>query len=66
MRGLVLDIGCGTGSLAVLLTHAGRAVVAIDPAGASLEVARAKHAPIGITWLHGYATDLPAAGADSR
>ncbi|MGF6885653.1 SAM-dependent methyltransferase [Nocardia sp. GAS34] len=60
----VLDIGCGTGTLAVLLARAGRTVVAIDPAEASLEVAKAKDAPPGITWLHGDATDVPATGAD--
>ena len=30
----VLDIGCGTGSLAILLAATGRAVVAADPAAA--------------------------------
>jgi 2-polyprenyl-3-methyl-5-hydroxy-6-metoxy-1,4-benzoquinol methylase len=36
----VLDVGCGTGSMAVLLARAGRTVVGVDPAAASLEVAR--------------------------
>src|SRR5947209_19815088 len=38
----VLDVGCGTGSLAIALARAGRTVVAVDPAAASLDVARAK------------------------
>ena len=38
----VLDVGCGTGSLAILLARAGRTVIAVDPAAASLDVARAK------------------------
>lgn len=59
---LVLDIGCGTGSLAVLLARSGRTVVAVDPAQASLEVAKAKGVP-GITWLHGHAADVPDIGA---
>src|SRR3954451_16390107 len=37
----VLDVGCGTGSLAIALARAGRTVVAVDPAAASLDVARA-------------------------
>jgi 2-polyprenyl-3-methyl-5-hydroxy-6-metoxy-1,4-benzoquinol methylase len=38
----VIDIGCGTGCLAILLAESGRTVVAVDPAEASLEVARSK------------------------
>jgi len=37
----VLDIGCGTGCLALLLATAGHTVVAVGPAQASLEVAQA-------------------------
>jgi SAM-dependent methyltransferase len=61
---LVLDIGCGTGTLAVLLARSGRTVVAVDPAQASLEVAKAKGASLRITWLHGHAADVPEIGAD--
>jgi 2-polyprenyl-3-methyl-5-hydroxy-6-metoxy-1,4-benzoquinol methylase len=38
----VLDVGCGTGFLAVLLADAGHTVVGADPAAASVEVARSK------------------------
>jgi 2-polyprenyl-3-methyl-5-hydroxy-6-metoxy-1,4-benzoquinol methylase len=38
----VLDVGCGTGCLAVLLADAGHTVVGADPAAASVEVARSK------------------------
>lgn len=60
----VLDVGCGTGSLAVLLAESGRAVVGVDPAEASLEVAKSKDQTGRITWIHGDATTLPALGAD--
>jgi SAM-dependent methyltransferase len=60
----VLDIGCGTGTLAVLLAAAGRAVTGVDPAAASIEVARAKDPAGRVTWIHGDATDLPPLGTD--
>lgn len=54
----VTDIGCGTGSLAVRLALAGKAVVGVDPALASLEMARSKPGAERVTWLHGDATVL--------
>jgi ubiquinone/menaquinone biosynthesis C-methylase UbiE len=60
----VLDVGCGTGSLAILLAESGRTVVGVDPAEASLEVARSKDGAEGVTWLHGDATTVPALDAD--
>lgn len=60
----VLDVGCGTGCLAVLLAGSGRTVVAVDPAEASLEVARAKDPAGRITWMHGDATTVPRLGVD--
>ncbi|MDT7786145.1 MAG: hypothetical protein QOF58_4564 [Pseudonocardiales bacterium] len=58
----VLDVGCGTGSLAVLLAASGRSVVGVDPALASLELARAKDSRV--TWIHGDATSLPPLAVD--
>ncbi|MFC9994889.1 class I SAM-dependent methyltransferase [Nocardia sp. NPDC127526] len=60
----VLDIGCGTGCLAILLAESGRTVVGVDPAEASLQVARSKDGADRITWLHGDASALPPVGAD--
>ncbi|MFI7674726.1 class I SAM-dependent methyltransferase [Actinophytocola sp. NPDC049390] len=60
----VLDVGCGTGSLAVRLADRGRTVTGVDPAEASLRIARAKDPAGRVTWLHGDATTLPALAAD--
>jgi SAM-dependent methyltransferase len=56
--GTVVDVGCGTGSLAVQLAARGLRVVAVDPAGASLDVARLKPHAERVTWMHGDATIL--------
>jgi len=54
----VVDVGCGTGSLAVRLAELGFSVTGVDPARASLEVAQAKPNAELVTWVHGDATSL--------
>lgn len=60
----VLDIGCGTGCLAVRLAASGRKVVALDPADASLDVAKTKPGAAEVTWIHGDVTALPTIEVD--
>jgi SAM-dependent methyltransferase len=60
----VLDVGCETGCLAVLLAQHGYTVVAADPAAASLDVAKSKGSNAAVTWVHADAAGVPAAGAD--
>ncbi|WP_105975750.1 class I SAM-dependent methyltransferase [Streptomyces geranii] len=60
----VLDIGCGTGVFALLLARRGIEVVGVDPALASLDVARAKSGAERVRWVHGDATALPALQVD--
>ncbi|MCL7495491.1 MULTISPECIES: bifunctional 2-polyprenyl-6-hydroxyphenol methylase/3-demethylubiquinol 3-O-methyltransferase UbiG [Streptomyces] len=60
----VLDIGCGTGVLALLLADRGIEVVGVDPARASLDVAKAKPGGDRVRWICGDATALPPLRAD--
>ncbi|UOB08455.1 class I SAM-dependent methyltransferase [Streptomyces sp. HP-A2021] len=60
----VLDVGCGTGVFALLLAQRGVDVVGVDPAGASLDVARGKPGGERVRWIHGDATTLPPLAAD--
>ncbi|PPK71440.1 class I SAM-dependent methyltransferase [Actinokineospora auranticolor] len=58
----VLDVGSGTGNLAALLVARGVEVVGVEPAGASLEIARRREPRA--TWVRGDAATLPAVAAD--
>lgn len=60
----VLDLGCGTGSLPILLTGSGIKVTGVDPAAASLDVARGKKAADQVTWIQADATTLPPLQVD--
>jgi SAM-dependent methyltransferase len=60
----VLDVGCGTGTFACMLAARGVEVVAVDPAAASLAVAKIKAGAEGVRWLLGDATDLPPLQVD--
>ncbi len=60
----VLDVGCGTGSFACLLAGRGVQVVGVDPAAASLDVARRKPGADQVRWLLGDAGTLPPLQVD--
>ena len=55
----VLDLGCGTGRLAIGLATAGHTVTGIDPARASLDAARAKPGSERVYWIEGMASNAP-------
>jgi len=59
----VLDVGCGTGTFACLLAHRGVRVTGLDPAQASLDVARRKCGET-VGWVHGEANALPRLQVD--
>ncbi len=56
----VLDVGCGTGTLACRLAADGLQVLGVDPAAASVEVARGKPGAGRVEWLVGTAPDVAA------
>lgn len=53
----VLDLGCGTGRLAVALAGRGHDVTGLDPAAAMLAVARRRPGGARIRWVEGDARD---------
>ena len=61
----VLDVGCGTGTFACRLAARGLTVIAVDPASASLDVARDKPVAKRVTWWLGDATTLPPTAVDA-
>jgi SAM-dependent methyltransferase len=60
----VLDIGCGTGVFALLLAEQGYEVVGVDPADASVAVARGKPGADRVRWISSDATALPPLQVD--
>ncbi len=60
----VLDVGCGTGTFALLLAARGIEVTGVDPAEASLAVARTKPGAERVQWRHGDASTLPTMQVD--
>ncbi|HET7385430.1 MAG TPA: class I SAM-dependent methyltransferase [Nocardioidaceae bacterium] len=62
--GSVVDVGCGTGTFACMLAVRGIDVIGVDPAEASLDVARRKPGAERVRWLAGDATTLPPLQVD--
>ncbi|MEO3975280.1 class I SAM-dependent methyltransferase [Streptomyces sp. CAU 1734] len=60
----VLDLGCGTGRLALGMAAAGHTVTGVDPDRAALAAARAKPGAERVTWVAGTASVLPDASFD--
>lgn len=54
----VVDLGCGTGTLALRLARTGCKVTGVDPAAASINVAKAKPDASEVNWVVGDAKDL--------
>lgn len=61
----VLDLGCGTGRLAIAMAARGYRVTGADPAAPSLALARGKPGADRVTWVEGSTEVLPAAAFDA-
>jgi SAM-dependent methyltransferase len=57
-RTRVVDLGCGTGRLAIALANTGALVTVVDPNPAMLRWARSKPGADSVTWIEGTAVDL--------
>jgi ubiquinone/menaquinone biosynthesis C-methylase UbiE len=60
----ILDVGCGTGVFALMLAERGREVTGVDPAAASLDIARSKPGADKVRFVLGDATTLPPLQVD--
>ncbi len=60
----VLDLGCGTGRLALGMSAAGHTVTGIDPAVASIEAARRKPGADAVRWVVGTSSAAPSESFD--
>lgn len=60
----VLDVGCGTGTFALMLAGRGLVVTGVDPAAGSLQIARSKAGAERVRWIHGDAIALPSMQVD--
>ncbi|WIM98107.1 methyltransferase domain-containing protein [Actinoplanes oblitus] len=61
----VVDLGCGTGRLAIAMAGAGHQVTGVDPAAAALAAARRKEGGNRVRWLCGSVEQLPARSYDA-
>lgn len=61
----VLDVGCGTGTFALMLAGRGLSVTGLDPAEASLEVARGKAGAEHVRWIARWADEQPRSRFDA-
>jgi ubiquinone/menaquinone biosynthesis C-methylase UbiE len=61
----VVDVGCGTGTLAIALAARGAEVVAVDGDPEVLSLARAKAGADAVQWRKGIATALPVPGSSA-
>lgn len=59
----ILDLGCGTGLLAVMLSALGHQLTGVDPAAAMLDIARRRMGGERVRWIDG---DIHTLGTEER
>jgi SAM-dependent methyltransferase len=60
----VIDLGCGTGTLACRFAALGKEIVGVDPAAASLAIAKGKACADRVRWITGTAAQFAGLRAD--
>lgn len=60
----IVDLGCGTGQLAVSLARPGRTVIGVDPDFTAMEFARRRPGGEGVIWTDGDSTVMGDLAAD--
>ncbi|GAA4158623.1 class I SAM-dependent methyltransferase [Gryllotalpicola daejeonensis] len=60
----LIDLGCGTGTFALMLAGRGIRVTAVDPDEDAVTVARYKEGADAVEWIVGDASDLPPMSAN--
>jgi SAM-dependent methyltransferase len=60
----VVELGCGTGIITLLLAGKGYQMIGVDPSSVMLEVARQKPGADSVQWVQGGAGQLGTPGAD--
>jgi SAM-dependent methyltransferase len=61
---VVIDLGCGTGTITLELANHGYRMIGVDPSALMLEVAKNKLEAGGVKWVLGGADQLGTPGAD--
>lgn len=61
----LLDVGCGTGTFAIRMAGEGLVVTGVDPAAASVDVARGKPGSEAVAWVTGTVEAVEARGFDA-
>jgi SAM-dependent methyltransferase len=63
-RHTIVDVGCGTGLITLVLAALGHDVIGVDPSAEMVAVARSRPRAHRVRWIVGHVDSIPAVGAD--